>query len=134
VVLFKAVTLATFTLYQRELYFLSTHTEDPKDVTTSSDLLLIENRCHQHFLQSVLISFCISFLSSADSAECIFVTILWISALHGTVLSGYFLQNFIRYFFHEKRDTTVACMNNVCSTQCFMFHNTANCMCEYLNN
>jgi hypothetical protein len=36
-----------------ELYFLPVHTEEPKDVMTSSGLLLIKHQCHQVFLQSV---------------------------------------------------------------------------------
>jgi hypothetical protein len=52
-------------VYQRELYILPTHTEEPDDSTISSGVLpIIECRCHQVFLQPLHVSFEISCYSS----------------------------------------------------------------------
>jgi hypothetical protein len=45
--------------------------------------------------------------------------ILWITALHCTILSGYFLWDFLHHFFHEERCTVAAYMNNLFDT---IFH------------
>jgi hypothetical protein len=49
----EAVTPVTF--YQRELYFMTAHTGEPKDVPTFPIMFPIEYRCRQVFLQSVQI-------------------------------------------------------------------------------
>jgi hypothetical protein len=69
------VRLTLETLYQCELYILPTHTEEPKDVTTSSGLLLIKRQCHV-LTEEKLCLFPDFFLSSTDPVQRNFVMIL----------------------------------------------------------
>jgi hypothetical protein len=48
---FKSIT--SVVLYQCELYILPAHTEEQKDVLTSSGKLLIEYLCHRFFFSLV---------------------------------------------------------------------------------
>lgn len=62
------------------------------------------------------------FLSSTEPVFLNFSTILYTVLLHGTFVSGYFLQNFRRHICHDAYFRKVLQMNTLCSTENTMSH------------
>lgn len=61
------------------------------------------------------------FLSNTDPTECNFATILWIIALHDTLLSGCLLWKCLQHFLHKGCCEKIVYVNNLWSALYFIF-------------
>jgi hypothetical protein len=111
------------TLLQHGMYFFTFHTEEPRDMMTSTDLLLIEHQNYQVFLLSVHILFRILFLSNTNPISWNFNTVLQTVALEALHFQKIFYDAFF-YIFSKTCFNKLLYRNALCSMLHFIiFHN-----------